>query len=324
MIATNNGSYPWRGTSRGSELEAAKERRRRGEMPAEELRALQDQATREAIEEQARAGLDLVTDGLVRFDDPVGPIVTRLAGMRAGQARASFPGRGAEIPVPVAESEVSWKEPILVEDYLFARQGSPKPVKVVLPGPFTIAGITEDRAYGDPSSLATALAFALNQELRALQTAGATFVQVDEPGILAHREDFPIFTRVWEVLGRGVQITLCLHLEGGGIDGLYPGIARLKRLGCLSLDGVAGRASLRLLRDSAWPETLRLGLGLIDGRSETIESPSDIVAAVRDLSGLPPHDRILLGTASDLGGLQNAVAAAKLRSLAQAARSLSV
>src|SRR5213596_111119 len=64
----------------------------------------------------------------------------------------------------------------------------------------------------------------------------STWIQVDEPAILLEKDDFPTFTRLWEVLGRGVTLRLCLHLEGGDIEGIYPGIARLKRLACLSLD----------------------------------------------------------------------------------------
>ncbi len=182
--------------------------------------------------------------------------------------------------------------------------------------------MTEDKAYGDPSALAMALAIALNQELRALQAAGATFLQIDEPALLERREEFPIFTRVWEVLGRGIGATLCLHLEGGGIEVLYPGIARLKRLGCLSLDAVAGRGSLALLESTPWPEALRIGLGVVDGRTESVESPEAIAAMVRSLRGLPPHDRVILGTASDLGLLTHAAAAEKLGCLAKAARML--
>jgi hypothetical protein len=50
-------------------------------------------------------------------------------------------------------------------------------------------------------ALGMALATALNQELRALQAAGCSFVQVDEPDLLAHPEAFPIFTRIWRCSG---------------------------------------------------------------------------------------------------------------------------
>ena len=322
MIATNNGSFPLRGTDLGGELEETRRRVRAGQASREALRLLEDRASREAIATQARAGLGLVTDGLVRRADPINPIVSRLSGIRIGEERLPLPWNGADASIPIIEAEVAWPGPILVEDYLFASRGTPCAVKVVLTGPYTLARLAEDRAYGDPSSLAMALASALNQELRALQTAGAPFLQIDEPALLRRKEDFPVFTRIWEVLGRGVTTTLCLHLEGGAIDGLYPGVTRLKRLGCLSVDCVGGDGNLGLLRSAPWPDGLRLGLGMVDGRNETMESPEGIAATLSGVEGLPPRERILLGTASDLGGLPCAVASAKLEILGRAARLL--
>ncbi len=302
MIATNNGSFPWRTPDTPDRLEGA---------------AL-DRVTREAIDAQIRAGLDLVTDGLVRRRDPVTHVAGSLEGVAPGEQRQGLPGSGGSYRVPVVHSEVAWKKPILTEDFLFAKGGSSRPVKPVLLGPYTLSRLAEDRAYNDPMALAVGFAIALNLELKALQAAGATWIQVDEPAILLEKEDFPTFTRLWEVLGRGVTLRLCLHLEGGDIQGIYPGIARLKRLACLSLDCVRGRASLDLLRDTPFPETLMLGLGLVDGGTEPAESAEGIASLLRSVPGLPPADRLVLGTASDLGRLPPEAAFAKLRALARA------
>jgi 5-methyltetrahydropteroyltriglutamate--homocysteine methyltransferase len=306
MIATNNGSFPWTDGD-----------------PSEDLDSLrQDRFTREAIDAQVEAGLDLVTDGLVRRRDPVSYVTAHLAGITLGEAREGFPGSGAVYRVPVVEGEVAWTRPILSEDFLFASQGCARPLKPVLTGPYTLAQVAEDRVYGDRMALAMGLATALNQELRSLQAAGATFIQVDEPALLKAKDEFPLFTRIWEVFGRGVSATLCLHLEGGDPHGLYPGLARLKRLGCLSLDCVEGKTTLDVLASSPLPENLRLGLGVVDGRTGSIEDPEEIAARLRSVRGLPPDDRIFLGPASDLGRLTRGEASAKLRAVARAARLL--
>ncbi|MFQ5877609.1 MAG: hypothetical protein ACE5JH_07980 [Acidobacteriota bacterium] len=320
MIATNSGSFPWRGTAAGADLERAMARREAGEISAADLRIAQDRVVREVVDAQVAAGLDLVTDGLVRREDPIGYLARRLAGMTPGERTARVPGLGGRCAVPVVESEIAWEGPILVEDHLFARDGCPRPVKVVLAGPYTLARLAEDRSYGDPMALAMGLAAALNRELRALQAAGAGFIQVEEPLLLAHRDDFPIFTRVWEVLGRGVSTTLALNLPGGEIGDLYPAILRLKRLGCLCLDAGRGPAPLEALTRSVWPEGVRLGVGVVDGSDAGVESPESIVAGLAGVAGLLPQARILIGPASDLGELPPAVAAAKLASVAKAAR----
>jgi len=302
MIVTNNGSYPWKSAD-GT-----------GRPDGEAL----DRMTREAVDAQVRAGCDLVTDGLVRREDPVSHVAAHLDGVALGEARSGFPGGGGRYRVPVVTSEIAWKAPILVEDFLFAKGGSPKPVKPVLVGPYTLSGVADDRAYHDRMALAMAFAIALNSELKGLQAAGATWAQIDEPALLETREDFPTFTRLWEVLGRGVGLALCLHLEGGDIRGLYPGVTGLKRLSCLSLDCVRGRASLDLFKDAPFPENLSLGLGVADGRTERLEAPEAIVSLLRSTGGMPPADRIMLGPASDLGGLAAEAAFAKLQALARA------
>jgi len=302
MIATNNGSYPWKNPDGG------------GDLDGEAL----DRFTREAIDAQVRAGLDLVTDGLVRRPDPVSHVAGRLGGVALGEARHGFPGSGALYRVPIVTAEIAWKGPILTEDFLFAKEGGPKPVKPVLVGPYTLSKVAEDRAYNDRMAIAMSFAIALNAELKGLQAAGATWAQIDEPALLETKEDFPTFTRLWEVLGRGVSLSLCLHLEGGDIGVLYPGITRLKRLSCLSLDCVRGRASLGLFKEAPFPGSLMLGLGLVDGRSESVEASEAIVSVLGSTAGLPPADRILLGTASDLGELPAESAFAKLEALARA------
>jgi 5-methyltetrahydropteroyltriglutamate--homocysteine methyltransferase len=323
MIAANNGAFPWRGTAAAAELETVRERRAAGGGADEEVRLLHDRLTREAIEAQVEAGLDLVTDGLVRHPDPVSYVVTRLGGMSTGELRDGFPGSAARYPVPVADGDVTWKQPILGEDYLFAGRGVSKTLKPVLVGPYTLAKVSIDRAYGDPMALAMGLATALNQELKSLQVAGVSFIQIDEPALLMHKDEFPVFTRLWEVLGRGVSARLCLHLEGGDVGGIYPGVTRLKRLGCLSLDCVRGVDNLALVRGAPFPEGLLLGLGLVDGSAAAIESVEEITSRLGGAEGLPPHDRVILGTASGLGTLSRENAAAKLRNLARSARDLS-
>jgi methionine synthase II (cobalamin-independent) len=312
MKAMNGGAFPWRGTALEAEFEAA---RAQGNPAA--ARAVRDRLARQAIGAQAAAGLDLFPDGLARRDESIAEVVSRLRNVETGPWREG--ARGARYRVPIVRGEVSWAEPILVEDYLFASSGAPAPIHVVLTGPFTIGQLAEDHAYGDPMSLAMALATALNQELRALQENGATFVQVDEPLLLEQPDAFPIFTRIWEVLGRGVRATLALHLEGGPLAPVAAGVGRLKRLGCLSVDCVSHKENLAAAAAAPLPETALLALGLAG--SSPVDAKA-IAERVRAAGTLPPEGRLVLTTASDLGGLAPGEASARLEALAAARRIL--
>ncbi|HET8948810.1 MAG TPA: hypothetical protein VFQ07_17660 [Candidatus Polarisedimenticolia bacterium] len=297
MKVTNNGSFPWRGTGLGDALD--RERGQGGTLPAA-MREARDRVARQAVAAQAEAGCDLVTDGLARRDEPVAEVAARLAGVETGPERGSGPGR---FRVPVIRQEVAWKEPLLVEDYLFAAEGAAAKVKVVLTGPFTIAQRAEDHAYGDPMALGMALATALNQELRALQAAGCGFVQVDEPDLLLSPESFPIFTRIWEVLGRGIGATLAIHLEGGSIAPIATGLGRLKRLGCLSVDCVSHPENLAAAAAAPLHDGALLSLGIAAARPGDPGDAQAMADRLRATAGLPPSERLLIGPAADLGAL---------------------
>lgn len=314
MRAMNGGSFPWRGTPLQAEFEAA----RAGADPVA-ARAVRDRVTRQAIEAQAGAGLDHFPDGLARREEPVAEAVARLRNVEAGEWRDGYPAGGARYRVPIVRGEVAWSEPILVEDYLFAASGTKATIMVVLTGPFTVAHLAEDHAYGDPMGLAMALATALNHELRALQEAGASFVQVDEPLLLAHPEAFPIFTRIWEVLGRGIRSRLALHLEGGLLAPLAAGVGRLKRIGCLSVDCLSHPENLAAAIEAPLPDTTFLALGMVG--SAPVDAGA-IVSRLRAAGPLPAGARLLLTTAGDLGALSPGEAAARLRTLAEAQRLL--
>jgi len=298
MRVTNNGSFPWRGTPLGEDLE--RERAQGGSGVPAGVREARDRVARQAVTAQAQAGCDLVTDGLARRDEAVAEVAARLSGVEAGPERGSGSGR---FRVPIVRQEVGWKEPLLVEDYLFAAEGAAATVKVVLTGPFTIAQRAEDHAYGDPMGLGMALATALNQELRALQAAGCSFVQVDEPDLLAHPEAFPIFTRIWEVLGRGVGATLAIHLEGGSIAPVSAGLGRLKRLGCLSVDCVSHPDNLAAAAAAPLHDGALLSLGIGAAGPGDPGDPQTAVDRLRSTPGLPSSERLLIGPAADLGGL---------------------
>lgn len=319
MRVANNGSFPWRGTALGDELE-----RLRGaaapDRPEAAWREARDRVARQAVAAQAEAGCDLVTDGLARRDEPVAEVVARLQGCEAGPEKPVGASGKGRYRVPIVHGEVAWKEPILVEDYLFAATGSAVPVKVVLTGPFTIAHLAEDHAYGEPMALAMALATALNQELRALHGAGAAFIQVDEPGLLERPDAFPLFTRVWEVLGRGIGATLAIHLEGGSIAPIATGLGRLKRLGCLSVDCVSHPENLAAAAAAPLHDGALLTLGLVGGDSGKPGPAEEAAERLKGSAGLPESGRLFVGTSSDLAGLSFEDAAERIRWLVDVRR----
>src|SRR3989304_6005690 len=89
-----------------------------GRLTQAQLDDVADEVTREVIEEQVAAGLDLITDGLIRWQDDFSYIAPGLEGLRTTGLLRSFPAptpspssRSASITPACATSRSRWRAP---------------------------------------------------------------------------------------------------------------------------------------------------------------------------------------------------------------------
>ena len=87
------------------------------------------------------------------------------------------------------------------------------PVKMPVPGPFTLAGCIDGGAvYADRDAVTDALIPIVNAELKALVAAGVDFIQLDEPSFACHPDAPESFL---DVIGRtveGVSAYISMHM----------------------------------------------------------------------------------------------------------------
>jgi 5-methyltetrahydropteroyltriglutamate--homocysteine methyltransferase len=217
----------------------------------------------------------------------------------------------------VAAGAVEWTSPITVDEFTFAREHSPRPVKVVITGPFTLAMLSRNTYYATAAAYVDALARALNAELRALDAAGATVIQVDEPALCRHKGDLSIFAEAMRRLVDSVTAKTVLCTYFGDVRGVYPQLLDLP-FDVIGLDFVAGHRNWDVIRSA--PFTKELQFGLLDARNSRIEPVEEIVAAVRRMAGVVPPERMMLAPSAGLEFLPHGVARKKLRALVQGAR----
>ncbi len=317
MITTVVGSYPKiPNRPRPARLRSAISRFDRGEITEAELHRVEDEVTIEVLKEQANAGLDLISDGQIRWEDDQTYLTRKLAGVSIDGLIRWF-DTNMYYRQPVIEAPLAWREPITVRDYCFALEHSSRPVKPVLTGPCTLARLSRDEAYDSLEGCVMALAEALNQEAHALQQAGASFIQFNEPAILRHKEDFPLLQAASETMLRGVDAETALYLYFGDVAGIYPEVLELP-FDLIGLDFVMGQANYQLLRQSRF--TKKLGLGLMDARNTRMERVEDIVDKIRIASEFAPLDRIHVSPSAGLEFLPREVAQAKLARMVEGVR----
>lgn len=317
MRTTAVGSYP-KIPNRPSpaRLRQAIARRERGEIGDEEVRRVQDEVTIEVIGEQIEAGLDIVTDGQVRWDDDQTYIAQRLTGFEIGALERYF-DTNTYYRQPQVTGAVGWTGPMLVADYEFAARHSARPVKALLTGPYTLAALSADSHYNDRRALVMDLAAALNQEAKALAAAGAPTVQLNEPAILKNKDDAPLFL---EAIGKtldGVETETALYTWFGDAGGILPGLLELP-LDAIGLDFVWGPGNWEALRRGSFDRAL--GFGIVDARNTRLETADEIAERVRQVADIVPAERLYVNPSCGLEYLPREVAFEKLKRTVEGVR----
>jgi 5-methyltetrahydropteroyltriglutamate--homocysteine methyltransferase len=292
------------------------EKHQRGEMTPEELRRVEDEVTAEVLAEMEQAGIDVLTDGQIRWEDGQTYFARGLGGFSTNGLQRYF-DTNIYYRQPVAVDEATWRSPISLADYQFAAGHASRPVKPVVTGPFTLAVLSRDEFYGNLDQFVMALAAALNQELKALAAAGAPLIQVDEPGLLTRREQFSLFRRAMGILWDGVDATRALYTYFGHVEGLYPAILDLP-VDIIGLDFVAGARNWDILGRAKFSK--QLGLGIIDARNSKMETSEMVADGCRRAAEIVAPTDLHVGPSAGLEFLPRRIAKRKLEVLAAGVR----
>lgn len=336
LVLASNGSYPRSGD--GPELQVLRrtvEAFARGETTAADLADAQKELTRRAIAEQAQAGIEVLTDGMIRWPDPISHVAGKVHGVRLGETLPYF-NTGANFRQPVLTARPSRDvngAGGLVSEFQFARnalgllptameRAGRLAMKPVLVGPYTLARLSraEHSAMQALEARADAFAEAVAGEFLALIAVGADLVQVDEPALAQHPEDFAIFASALRPLldardqarksGREARLALCVNL--GDAAPIYEQLAQLP-VDALLLDFAASATLAATVASAGSP--IPLGLGVVDGGDSHIEEPEIIARRMEPVLGQLSADCAFLGPSCGLENLPRATAYAKLESL---------
>src|SRR5262249_42820468 len=259
--------------------------------PHDREEALLD-AVRLAVDDQLRAGADLITDGeMARVDFNLG-FYDYLSGLKPlPQRRLWGP------PAHDQRSRYMCVEPLaapnglgIVAEYRRLKDITSAAVKVPVPGPFTLAGcIDGGDIFEDRHAVALALVPIVNQELQILVKEGVEFIQLDEPSFACHPTQPERFLEMIARTVEGISARISLHMCFGNFRGravghrsyrpLFPHLARAK-LHQLALEFASREmAEIELAREIAPPK--ELAVGLIDVKNTWIEPPELVAERLR-------------------------------------------
>src|ERR1700716_673139 len=118
------------------------------------LEQAQDDATVVAIRDMERAGIDIITDGEIRRESYSNRFAAALEGMDVENPGMALDRTGHPNPVPRVTGPIRRSRPVLLRDARFLRSNTDRPIKVTIPGPFTMSQQAQDDHYGDEAALA--------------------------------------------------------------------------------------------------------------------------------------------------------------------------
>ena len=166
----------------------------RGDLGPADIAEVLDDAVDLALRDQADAGIDVVTDGEMRragfFTAEFYRYLTGIEPLPADR-RLGAGGHDQQHRFRVLEPIAAPNGLGVVAEFRAARARTDRPLKVTLPGPFTLSGrLTSGDGQTYPHRLDLAEAFVpiLAAEIGGLVDAGATWIQVDEPSPAIHPE----------------------------------------------------------------------------------------------------------------------------------------
>ncbi len=310
-------------------------------------------AVRIVLGDQEDAGLDIVADGQMWFDDysmGIGSFLwywfERIGGFDPAKLPHPARSRASGLDVPMLDEaggvavigEVTPGPLRLVELYRLASGLTSKPVKCCVgAGPAQLSAMAhvERSPYDDYQQLALALSGIFNAEMKALVAAGAEHIQLEDLGAwIPNLTGEAAFAWVNDVVARcvdGVDATNSWHFCLGNTWGnVAHGFTRGGYGNILHgyLDAPVSEFVLdfacRDMRDvsvlSQLPADKRIAAGVIDVRTLEIEAPEQVAERIRAVLEHVPAERVTLTTDCGMKQLPRYCARNKLKSLVAGAR----
>jgi 5-methyltetrahydropteroyltriglutamate--homocysteine methyltransferase len=290
------------------------------------LEEAQDDATRLAVQDMERAGVDVITDGEMRRESYSNRFATELDGIDLDEPGVALDRTGHENPVPRVVGPIRRRRPVEVRDVEFLRSIADRRIKITVPGPFTMAQQAQDDHYGDGRSLALAYAEAVNEELHDLKAAGADVVQIDEPYLQARPEKAREYAveaidRALDGIGGETVLHTCfgyaaiVHDKPSG----YPFLRELNDCAAthLSLEAAQPGLDAEILRHV--PDKTILW-GVLDLGAEDVETPELVAERLRGALAVVGPERLVAAPDCGMKYLPREGAFRKLAAMVAGAR----
>ena len=318
MITTTVGNYPKVAEdSYSTKLIGSISKWQRQELTKAQLEGVFQEITQAVIKEQEATGLDLLTDGQIRWEDLVSPLASRLSGFEINGLTRYF-DNNVYYRRPILRQAPRRTTPLLVQEYQAAKACTSKPLKAILPGPYTFVKMSEDAYYKSERRFVRRMAEILNEEAHGLERAGASFIQFDEPALGFDKPNMALVVEALNIAADGLKAKSAVYTYFGSLNGTLAPLMRAK-VDVIGLDVVSDPQALATLGRTR--VTKELALGCLDARNTKLESVAELHALFNGVKKLFPLDRLYINPNCGLEFLPHDAALRKIQRMQEAVAS---
>ena len=240
----------------------------------------------QAVEDQIKAGVDLISDGQVR-GSMLEIFANSIPGMTTEDNKPVIKGKITPAPYSIGESD-------LKHALSTAKKVSPdfkhhtdifdgqefqdnfKGIKGIITGPTTLAlsSLIEGFYSKDrKEEIIIDLAWALKKEAEYLQNAGAAVIQIDEPYLSTGIADLKTARKAVEIITKNLSIPVAMHACGEIIN-IWNDLLKFK-VDIIDCEFAGQPKNLQVL-DNTSLKGKKIGLGCVDSRVDEIESKEQV------------------------------------------------
>lgn len=289
LKTTSVGSFP-----KPPSLMTARAQFRRKEISPEQLREAERQATREVIALQEELGYDILVHGEMERGDMVAYFAENWTGFSESLPVRSYGNRYYRKPIVDGAVGNGGRVGLTVESWREASLLTQKPVKGMLTGPYTICDWSYNAFYPDRRSLVLDLAQLVHEEAKALEEAGAEYIQIDEPAISTRPKELDLAIEAMAIVTKGLKARTISHICYGEFESIYPELLHLP-VDQLDLEAANGNyALLELIARFPWPSSKELALGVVDVHTHRVESLDEVKAGIRRALEIIPAQNLYI------------------------------
>ena len=267
---------------------------------------------------QARAGLPLLSDPLLEWDDMLRWFALEWEGVEVDGIIRYFE-HNAFYRVPIIKGRIKASGEVLRRHTVIRERGRSV---VEVPEPVTFALMSKDAHYGSLEALSLDLARALNEELCSIEGELEPALIVAKAPALVHGDGpraAPLVARASDELLRSCRAPGVLHLYFKSPIAAYRALRDVKTAySGLGLDATWDPPG-RLAEELKGYRMERLALGLVNSQNTKVEKAGEVASAAESLGRSAGGPEVLVTVSSDLEFLPYSFAVKKLRVLGRVA-----